>query len=326
MHGRISFILVSFSLFCSTAFAATQQELSRAELLKFRPQLGGLSAKQNQIFQEEILSDPERFVKAIKGTQVQVDESAVRQVLAFDATTLGYKNAPVVGFASRAQAGCTACEREANSFQNKLQTRFERRGFQVKKLGAVEITEGSSDPFSQIALQQQLQGILVIDVTQELKDQEQVLTGKMHLRLLKLNSTVHFTSDEDFEMPANDSLALTGEQWLTRSWMKLASTSASSQTNIQANTDRLNIEILGCESLKQFHDLRTKFQTLLTSASALAESSFEPGRIVFWVEGYPASSTLTEVLRMGLQSDPTVLQVVNTNSNTVTLNVKGDES
>lgn len=326
VHGRILLALFTISF----AHAANQQELSRAELLKFRPQLGPMSAKQNVLFQEEVLSDPERFVNEIKrsesGARVQVDENAVKQVLAFDASSLGFKTEPVIGFASRVKAGCSVCEKEATAFKAKLQSRMERRGFVVKSLPGVEITEGSSDPFSQYALQQQLQGVMVVDVNQELRDHEAVIVGKVHFRILKPNSSTYFTSDEDFENLSADSLVNVGDRWLTRSWMRLGALASTSSTSIVSNSNRMNVEIVGCASLKQFHSLRTKLQEALSSASALAESSIELGKVSFWVEGYASSASISETLRKAFQTDESIQKIETTNSNTVTMNVKGDES
>lgn len=336
MQGCIRLLNILFLLglpaspFITPSFAANQQEISRSELLKFRPKLGPLTARQNSLFQDEVLNEPERYVKGIKKSEgnivVQVDETAIRQVLAFDAVDLGFKTAPVIGFAARVRTGCTVCEREANSLHAHFQSRLERRGFQVKRLIAVEFGEGSNDPFTQIALQQQLQGILVIDLAQEIKDQEQVITGKVHLRFLKPNLSTYFTGDEDFEIAVNDTLVTLVDQWLTRSWMRLGELSSMTQSAMATNSNRMNIEVLGCSSLKQFHWVRTKLQETLTSATTVAEYTFEPGKITFWVKGYPASSIITEALRSGLKAESSVRQIQTTNSNTVTMSLKGDES
>ena len=110
----------------------------RAALTGSLSTLGNLQPWQQIIFQDEVLTQPQRFVKNYQseGLKVDVDSESVRAFLKFHSSPGANGKQALAVVTLKTAASCSVCSQVLPTFRTWIRSRLERRGFQVDFMNA----------------------------------------------------------------------------------------------------------------------------------------------------------------------------------------------
>ena len=135
------FAILVVSLFGTTQANARSVKVSshslRDAVVAAKKHLGELDSSQSKIFDEEVMSRFQSFIRDYRsdpqGVQVEVDLGSVTDFLAFHAKK---DTQPKVALTLAPELGCKKCVKALESVRRRVTKRLELRGFTVEELTA----------------------------------------------------------------------------------------------------------------------------------------------------------------------------------------------
>ncbi len=293
----------------------------RAVLSGGLPKLGVLEPWQKVLFQEEVLAQPQRFVKnyqlAASGkgqnqeTKAEVDSDSIRAYLKFHGTKSPDGQLPTAVVLLKPDLACSVCTQSLPMIRSWVRNRLEKRGLRVDQVSSEEIyspltSASSEDPLKSLTERKNAAVLVLVQwapVALEDLDSAHADEKKYRLsvefRALSTDSLhlTPFTVKKEKEILDLESFELSlGRVW-SDAMTELGSKMEAGETHSTAqDTREYSIEISGIRDFQQLKKIRALLEARLKDFGVLEDRIISHQKFVFAISTHKDQEELRRVL------------------------------
>jgi hypothetical protein len=281
--------VVMFAFFAFTGALHAQQDVGetkklqdtlKASVVDSQKKLGVLEPWQKKIFEEEVLSQYQRFVQGYRastsGVQVEVDLDGLRKYLAFYAPKSMNRSEVKILVLLNVEESCSWCMQSVDAVRKLVKARLERRGFvpvwlKAEELGAQKISGNELNrKIHELAVQKGLPGTFVVEWRELPTD----ALDTAHADELRFQIQTYFIVREDAG--------------------RVGSARSGRELKFEAKLELLETDSIEASYVKLFTDAMVEFGALAIKAKVNAEVDLRgPEEILLTVKGVKNFSHFT---------------------------------
>lgn len=250
----------------------------RGRIEKARPQLGELPAWQEEIFLNEVLASPSRFVRDYKTTgdlvtKADVDFDGIKRYLAFNASQILKPEANRVVLLVRSNAACTDCAKPLTTVRADLKARLERRGLVVLLATADELKHEPSEAFAK----RNANGWVLAEIRAE-EDPDHPGENRYVLLLdFRFPGTLASGTQKQMEIMPTDSIEISMSRLSIDAFLEVGRKTKTGFTASSAELPGIELALEGATQFSMLTQMKTKLQASLGSDYRVVEKRIERG-------------------------------------------------
>lgn len=306
--GLIAVILLlgTMSLFRAPDARAADEGINvklQSFLQDAKKRLGPLEPWQNRLFEEEVMTQPKRFIRdyraSAKGVEAVADIESIRKYLRFYGPRSLKRENPQILVVVRAERGCAKCAASVAGVRSVVKTRLERRGLgliwaQPRELSlAIQANGGTGgasgghtllDALDELAIQKGAVGALLVEsVTAPVDAIDTAHADEAHF-LVKSALVIRDLGkeEEQIDLLDNGDMEKSAAKLLTDAFTGVG----DKLERLQANQSDLNrgeflVEVTGFEDYAQYIQAKDQIAHLLSGTSSVEEQRVSRGKAIF---------------------------------------------
>lgn len=250
----------------------------RAQVEKARPQLGELPAWQEEIFLNEVLASPSRFVRDYKSagntvTKAEVDLNGIKRYLAFNASQILKPEANKVVLLVRSSGACTECAKPVATVRADLKARLERRGLLVVLGTADDLKRDPSEVFAKL----NASGWVLAEIRAE-EDPDHPGDNRYALLLdFRFPGTIASATQKQMEILPTDSIEISMSRLSIDAFLEIGRKTKTGFTASSTEAPGVELALEGATQYFVLSQMKSKLQETLGTDYRVVEKRIERG-------------------------------------------------